>query len=76
MNPYRTKRAVEGHVPDQANVSSLGVRVVPLEFRLRQLRHRRRRAILRQLVIGACWSLGLVGVAAFAIALSMTVVHP
>jgi len=73
MNPYRTRHAVEGHLPGREDVSSL--RVVPLEFKLRQLRRRRRRAVLRQLVIGACWGLGLLGVAAFAIALSMTAVH-
>jgi hypothetical protein len=51
------------------------VSIVPLELKLRQLRHRRRRAVLRQLAIGACWSLGLLGVGAFAIAVSVGVVR-
>ena len=60
---------VAGQIPNRASISPLGAGVVPLEFKLRQLRQRRRRAAIRQLLIGAIWSAGLLSVAAFVIVL-------
>jgi hypothetical protein len=76
MNPLRIRRAVEGQVRDSARVSPLGVGVVPLEFKLRQLRQRRRRAAIRQVVIGAFWGAGLLSVGAFLLALSTAAIGP
>lgn len=75
MNPFRTRRMVAGHIPNRASVTPLGVGIMPLEFRLRQLRQRRRRAAIRQLLVGACWSAGLLSVAAFVIALGVAAVQ-
>jgi hypothetical protein len=69
MNPFRTRRMVAGQIPNRASISPLGAGIVPLEFKLRQLHQRRRRAAIRQLLIGAIWSAGLLSVAAFVIVL-------
>lgn len=39
-----------------------------LEVRLRHIHRRRRRAVIRRLVKAACWSAGILGTAAFALA--------
>jgi hypothetical protein len=76
MNPLRIRRQVEGQVRHRAGVSPLGVGVVPLEFKLRRLHQRRRRAAIRQLVISAFWGAGLLSIAAFLLALSTAAFRP
>ena len=43
----------------------------PLELRLRQIHHRRRRAAMRRLVTAAFWGAGILAVGAFALALGL-----
>jgi hypothetical protein len=46
---------------------------LPLEYRLRRLHRRRRRAVIRRLIKGAFWSVGLLGAAVFVIGVSVEV---
>jgi hypothetical protein len=46
---------------------------LPLEYRLRRLHRRRRRAVIHRVVTGAFWSAGLLAAAAFAIGVSIEV---
>ena len=46
---------------------------LPLEYRLRRLHRRRRRAVIRRFIKGAFWSVGLLGAAAFVIGVSVEI---
>lgn len=45
-----------------------------LEFRLRGMHRRRRRALIHQVVTVACWAVGLIMMATFIVALAISAV--
>jgi cell division septal protein FtsQ len=67
----RTGGGVELPKGRSAAAGAPGDRILPLELRLRQHHQRRRRAAIRRLIATVCWGVGLLGVVAFVLALSL-----